>query len=370
MWPCCKFRHDLDENYKDYYIQSNTLEEYKDSKFVKELQRKFLNGERPKACDSCWKDEDAGYPSQRLLMKSKWEQQFNDYDLSSGEIQVLSIPVGNLCNLKCRICNPYDSSTWIKEWLDLYGKDHPRESWFKNDAVWQKLIDHSKGALEIHLHGGEPFLLDADQHVNFLSQLVERGHSKHIRLHYNTNMTTWPPKSIIELWKSFMHIDLQASLDDIKHRFEYNRHPAKWDIVENNLFKYKEMVKQWPDTFQLTIAITVNAFTIYYLPEMFEYFLKNNFPKPWLGRLHDPKPYQPNVFPKPVSEKIRAKLLASPSADIRKTASWVNFKNDHLFPDFQEKVRIHDEYRKESFDKTFPELVDLFYNGQPLKFSI
>ena len=369
MWPCCKFRHDLDENFKDYYIQSNTLKEFKDSKFIKELQKQFLNGERPKACDSCWKDEDAGFLSTRQLRNERWEQEFNDYDMSSGDIQVISIPVGNLCNLKCRICNPYNSSTFIKEWLDLYGKDHPRESWFENDAVWQKLIDISKDALEIHMHGGEPFVLDHAQHNNFLSKLIERGYAKHIRLHYSTNMTRWPSDGIIESWKSFKHVDLQASIDDIKHRFEYNRHPAKWDLAEINLFKAKEMVNQLSN-FQLSIAITVTAFTIYYLPEMFEYYFKNNFPKPWLGRLHDPKPYQPNVFPKPIAEKIRAKLLASPSADVRKTASWVNEKNDHLFPNFQEKVKIHDEYRKESFDRTFPELVDLFYNGQPVKFSI
>ena len=231
IWPCCKYRPELDKNFQNYYIQSNSIEEYKDSKFVKTLQQQFLNGEKPVPCDQCWKDEDAGFQSQRQLVNKRWKDEFDNYDFDSNDFNLLSIPVGNYCNLKCRICNPGDSSTWIKEYLDLYGKKHPRQSWFNDDAVWQKIIDHSRGALEIHLHGGEPFLLDSAQHINFLSQLVERGYSKHIRLHYSTNATTWPTDKIIEVWHSFKHVDVGASIDDIKHRFEYNRHPANWNIV-------------------------------------------------------------------------------------------------------------------------------------------
>ncbi|MFZ9151303.1 MAG: hypothetical protein ACO22T_09025, partial [Burkholderiales bacterium] len=35
------------------------------------------------------------------------------------KINKLFIRMGNLCNLKCRMCNPYSSSPWVDDWNDM-----------------------------------------------------------------------------------------------------------------------------------------------------------------------------------------------------------------------------------------------------------
>ena len=79
-------------------------------------------------------------------------------------------------------------------------------------------------------------------------------------------------------------------------------------MVEENLQNYKAMID---DNFQLSISCTVSIFTIVYLDEIFEYYLKNNLPKPWLGRLHSPTHYQCSVLPLVSKQKLQQKYQNS-----------------------------------------------------------
>ena len=39
-----------------------------------------------------------------------------------GEVKFVDLKLGNLCNLKCRICGSWSSSKWAKEEIDLLNK--------------------------------------------------------------------------------------------------------------------------------------------------------------------------------------------------------------------------------------------------------
>ena len=352
--PCCKFRPDL-ENWKKFYIQDG-VKTYTSSEEILNLRKQFLEGKKPAGCVRCWKDEAAGYPSKRQIDYNNFTAELDRYDLSSQDrILFFDIPMGNFCNLKCRICNPGASTTWIKEWKDLFGEKFKTQDWHQNPKVWNDLISYTKDSLEIHVSGGEPFLYDTSTHLDLLDSLIQSNSSKNIKLHYNTNGTVFPKEDYWKKWKSFSWVDVSLSIDDMEQRFEYNRHPANWDTVKENLLQYRNRIVMRKNM-QLSISTTVSAFTIFYLEEFFDFMSANHIPEPWLGRLNHPHYYRASVFPDHVKEKIREKLQNSKYKNIQKIVSWLDDDDSKQLDNFLKYVDLHDQYRKENFQQIFPEL--------------
>lgn len=352
--PCCKFNPEL-ENWKKFYIQDGIFS-YNNSNEILDLKKQFLEGKKPAGCLRCWKDEEAGYPSKRQLDYNNFSIELDNHDLSRQDnFLFLSIPVGNFCNLKCRICSPGASTTWIKEWNDLFGEKRAIQDWHKNPTVWNDILNYSKNSLEIHIHGGEPFLYDTKEHLQLLDYLIETRSSQQVKIHYSTNGTIFPHNDYWEKWKSFKWIDIQLSIDDMEQRFEYNRHPANWNTVKENLFKYRDNVSTYSNL-QLSISTTVSAFTIFYLEEFFDFMYANDIPNPWLGRLQRPYYYRASVLPDNFKQEVRKKLENSKHDDLRKIVSWLDDNDSEHWKTFLNYVKIHDNYRKESFQNTFPEI--------------
>ena len=348
--PCCKFLED--SNDWQLFNVKDGIDNYVNSEHLKKIKQKFLNGEKPDACSRCWKDEAVGYPSKRQIDYKNWNKQLDSYDLESNDFLFLALPLGNFCNLKCRICRPAASTTWIKEYQDLYNKKSKIQDWHKNSSIWKNIIEYSQSSLEIHIHGGEPFLYDSDEQLELLQSLVDSGKSKEIRIHYNTNCTVFPKQEYWNLWKNFKLVDIQPSIDDIEDRFEYNRYPAKWKTVEENLLKYRNYIIMRKNM-QLSISTTVSVFTIAYLEEFFDWIKKNKLPEPYLGRLEYPYYYQVNVLPNNVREKIKNKLEISRYDSLIKIANWLSEDNSVHWNKFLEITKLHDRYRKENAQEIF-----------------
>ena len=111
--------------------------------------------------------------------------------------------------------------------------------------------------------GGEPLLIK--KHYALLRKAVELGYAKNIKIHYNTNGTVMPPKDMFEVWKEFKHVEVMFSIDGIYDKFEYMRHPAKWNTFIQTLNTFKEK-----DFASITLCHTISAFNIYYVDEFLE----------------------------------------------------------------------------------------------------
>ena len=354
--PCCKFQPEL-ENWEKFYIQ-NGIDTYNNSNEVLNLKKQFLEGKKPQGCLRCWKDEEAGYPSKRQMDYDNFSSELDSRNLNAQDnFLFVAIPVGNFCNLKCRICGPSSSTTWIKEWNDLFNEKRPIQDWHKNPNIWKEILKYSENSLEIHIHGGEPFLYDTPEHHELLDHLIDSSSSEKIKIHYTTNGTIFPNDAYWEKWKKFKWIDIQCSIDDMEHRFDYNRHPATWSTVKENLFKYRDRI-QAGNNLQLSISTTVSAFTIFYLEEFFDFMYENNIPKPWLGKLQHPYYYRASVLPSSFKQEIREKLKNSKYEDLRKITTWLDDDESHQWKTFLKYTEIHDRYRQESFQKTFPEIAN------------
>jgi radical SAM protein with 4Fe4S-binding SPASM domain len=348
--PCCKFRSDLFPNWPTFNI-NDSISNYLNSDALKNLQNQFSNNIKPDACVRCWKDESAGFKSKRQIDLERWGK-------TDKEIKFLTLPLGNHCNLKCRICGPSNSTSWIKEWYDLTGTKVPVQSWHKNINIINELIEISKNCLEINFHGGEPFLLDNTEHTLMIRELSKSSSAQNIRIHYNSNASVMPSDNLWEYWAKFKEVEVQLSIDDFGKRFEYNRYPASWEEVKKNLLLYKEKTNEF-DNFQIAISTTVSVFTVYYLDEFFYEMLKLGMPKPWLGRLHDPIYYRASIFKPEIKEIIKEKLLTSKNQAVTNCLNWLQDDDSALWEEFLTNIKKHDSYRQQNFVDCFPELAKI-----------
>ena len=134
-------------------IKDMSLEEAWNSDAMKEVRRQVLNDERPDVCQPCFDLEDQGVQSlrQRHITDSSPESRSNLYpnaldSLQSDysmpfELPTMEIKINNLCNLKCRMCNPLDSTQW-KDWSSIVSH-YEKEGNYLVDAVKNLGLDDS-----------------------------------------------------------------------------------------------------------------------------------------------------------------------------------------------------------------------------------
>ena len=345
--PCCKYNN----------IVATTLTEYQTSPELAKLKEDFSNGIKPDACKRCWNDEAAGIASKRQLDN----QHIFDKLPTTNSINVLSLPFGNSCNLACRICSSYSSSGWIAESkklqehvLDIKIYKHQR---FYQDANFIKQIkDICKDVVHVEFPGGEPFLAGVNEHLDFLDFLLTLEVAT-ISLHYITNATIFPDNAFWIRWAKFKNVDIQLSIDGTGAQFEFNRWPAKWSKVNNNIQQYIAR-RDICTNLQLSVSHSVSIFTVYYLPEFLKWCLQNKLGKPYLGLLSDPTMYNIKCLPSAIKDKISEKISRFKFENV------VSYMYDEdLSEQFIESlkfIKLLDKQRNESVRLVFPELTEIF----------
>lgn len=355
--PCCKFEHQHYE-FERHNIISSDLELYKNSDLLTQIKKDFTNDRWPEGCVRCKTEEENSVKSKRQLDYDRWYNHYDEYDISQPGFITASIAFGNTCNLKCITCGPRDSSRWFKEYEVVYSESIKPNHFYKQNFV-ADFVDSCKGLIHLDIPGGEPFLSGVDQQHQLLDYYIESGKSKKISLHYITNTTHFPDSSWWSRWQHFKEIDIQFSMDGVGSRFEYIRHPANFLECENNIKKYTEMQKQ-VENLRLSVSHTLSAYNVYYLDEFFSWCVKLNLPRPWIGRVFEPKHLRPSVFPKSVRESIAKNLQQSKFLDVRSWADQLKESdNSEFFNIFLQRTKQHDDYRQLDFNKTFPEVAEL-----------
>jgi len=347
--PCCKFQQ------AKHNIATHSIDEYRASDFLAEIKQEFSQGIWPTGCERCKIEENANVKSKRILDYERYQTSYDDYKLDSEEILTLSLAIGNVCNLKCIICGPMASSKWTKEYQDIYGITVQPNNQVRRDLV-KSITKLAPNLIHIDIHGGEPFLSNISQHLEFLDHYIENGQSKNITIHYTTNGQIWPDNNFISKWKKFKHVDLQISIDGVGNRYEYLRYPASWDVLNTNIVKFLQFAES-NSNIQISVAHTVSAFNIFYLDEFVSWCYNVGLPTPWLGKLHRPSHLRPTVWPLAAKTTIIDQLQTSKFDIVKNWAIMLEHHDDSTnFLTFQQFVRKHDSYRSLDFKKTFPEL--------------
>ena len=298
--PCClakdeiTYHDDLGYEHK-YNLNTHTLEEIYHSRYMQLLRRDFLYGNKPETCQRCWDEEAAGRTSKRMNSRIRLKEhvdQIDFHNLDPDTLWFIDLKIGNICNLKCRICGSWSSSKWAKEEIDyIPGIDRKTHLAYKflQDGAWPRenpqFWDNLKTLLPnikyFEFTGGEPFLIE--QHFELLRYAVETGDSQHIEIHYNTNGTVLPESA--DLWNHFKHVEIAFSIDNTGARFEYERYGANWIEVQDNIAKFTAMRSNKIST---QLCTTMNIQNVYYLPEICEWISTQTFDHIYFNMLHDP----------------------------------------------------------------------------------
>jgi MoaA/NifB/PqqE/SkfB family radical SAM enzyme len=210
----------------------------------------------PEVCQVCVQAEKNNLPSYR--------QRFNKIKNSNPGYQFIDIRNTNFCNYKCRSCCTDSSSQWASE----QGLIQPI---IKQDILKYKEYIINSSVQQVYYTGGEPFI--NGEHWELLEEMISNGHSQHISLSYNTNMSTlkFKDKNILDQWKNFKSVAVMASIDAVGTAFDYIRSGGNWAIVEQNLMQLKNF-QQHHSNLKITISTTVSILNIWFIAELLKYF--------------------------------------------------------------------------------------------------
>lgn len=281
------------------WIQDESLESAWNNDEMRKVRQQVLHGERPEVCKPCFDLEDQGVESLRqrhingVIPESRINLYPNDINKLNNidyimpfEFPTMEIKLNNLCNLKCRMCNPLDSTNW-KDWAEVepfYKKENnylvhtikelvdkpgqyigpfdDTENWW---ASFEKLLPHFR---RVEFAGGEP-LMDP-QHYKILDMLKPYG--KNIEIKYATNGTTLgisKGRTIHDYWPHFRSVAVNVSIDGIHDVYNYIRGNGNFNQLEENI---KE-IQSIPNVSRVVGAFTAQGGNILQAAECVDYFI-------------------------------------------------------------------------------------------------
>lgn len=374
--PCCKYNlNKVDNDIDTETLYTKNLEELFFQPSMEKIRQQFLNDEEPEACKACWDEEDAGITSirQHRFNLAKWHRNKDRYTgvQENPKIVTLDLKFSTLCNLKCRICGPYCSSTWLKESLDT-GQYHEHTIGIfsnysqrkfvnkeENFDIFKKLIPNLH---VIEFYGGEPFMQPEHKKIMQILNSYPEIEKYRLELFYNTNGTHYDSE-LSKVWDKMGLVELNVSIDDIGNRFEYQRYPAKWNDVVSNIKSYKNNSSS---NIRFNLYCTVSLYNIFYLDELLKYNYENFQCNFRFNLLHWPDNMSIKHLPLSVKEIIKNKIL---NLD-KKVLSYIdkgfgvnevinfmmeNSGNEEDLKKFFTTTNLHDNYRNENFKDTFDE---------------
>jgi MoaA/NifB/PqqE/SkfB family radical SAM enzyme len=316
------------------FIDKESLEDIWNNDTMKRIRRQVTSGERPPECDQCFSLEDQGVESlrQRHIGGKIPEARANLYpnaldslkdDFSMPfEIPTIELKLNNLCNLKCRMCHPMDSTAWndwseVKEFYKKEGnimyaivEEHdlerkPHLDKFQDSPEWwaslEKLLPHFR---RVEFAGGEP-LMDP-QHYRILDMLAPYGNQIEIKYATNLSMLGKSNRTVWEYWPKFKSVAVNVSIDGLGSSYEYIRGNASWSELVNNI----KQIQTIPNISRIVGAVTVQVSNVLVLDKIIEYFLNDLGIIFHTHRVEYPKLLSAQVLPRELQVLAITKLHA------------------------------------------------------------
>ena len=291
--PCCLAEDEIkDQDGNKYSLMTTDLNVVHNSEYMRKLRQEFLDKKQPQTCRKCWNEERSGRTSKRMHTINRLEHIVTDTEWTADAkpLVFIDFKLGNICNLKCRICGSWSSSTFAAEEVRFEGKDSFHYQMLKdgawprrNQRFWEdidKLMDQVR---YLEFTGGEPFMIQ--EHFALLERMVARGIAHNIEIHYNTNGTHYP-ENAEEIWKHFKTVEVAFSIDDVDERFEYQRANAIWSEVNINMDRF-EQLRERNTNIQLQVCSTVNVFNVMYLEGLANWIDQRSFDFVYWNMLHE-----------------------------------------------------------------------------------
>jgi MoaA/NifB/PqqE/SkfB family radical SAM enzyme len=239
-------------------LTEDSLEDLWNAPELVETRAAMARGERPEACGTCWKVEDAGATSRRHVLNETYALGGGGLDVDAlAELGAATgyhlerppdwfmLELGNTCTLRCRSCGPVFSSriradrvqsAWSEDGpvgdQPLQDVERPGArriagtAWFDDiERIVDMVADSAREPVMLSLLGGEPFLIK--QTWSLLEGLVDRGVAGNVLVAFSTNGQQRSTR-LAELAPHFRSVYVAVSVDGHGELYEYLRHGATW----------------------------------------------------------------------------------------------------------------------------------------------
>jgi MoaA/NifB/PqqE/SkfB family radical SAM enzyme len=317
--PCCLAEDEITDSHSvKFNLTTANLQTVQNSEYMYQLRQAFLTEQRPATCRKCWNEEDAGRTSKRMHTLDRLKHMISDepWTHHPRPLMFLDLKLGNICNLKCRICGSWSSSAFATEELTHIPDPAFRKSsmhyqmlkqgaWPRENRTFWDQIDGMLDQIRyIEFTGGEPFMIQ--EHFDMLQGMVDRGIAGQVEIHYNTNGTHYPERAET-IWQHFRTVEIAFSIDDLSDRFEYQRTNAVWSEVVNNLDRFRRL-RSGNKNIQLQVCSTVNIFNVWHLEGLAEWIDMQDFDFIYWNMLHEARYFSIASLP-PHAKDLAARRL-------------------------------------------------------------
>lgn len=374
MRVCCQADEEItDATGEKFHCSSATFEQVQNSEYMQNLRQQFLDGKKPRACRRCWTEERAGRTSKRMINHIKLSKMPDPgpWTTEAKPLIFLDLKLGNICNLKCRVCNPFSSSQLATEEIQFASQEEKKQTWGykmlragawprESPDFWTQLDQHIDQVQWIEFTGGEPFLIS--EHFDLLERMVQRGVAHNVDIHYNTNGTQMPPRGP-DIWRHFKRVEIAVSVDGVDQSFEYQRSNAVWSEVQQNIRQFNEM-RDANANIETQVCSTVSIFNVLELPKLAHWIRSQNFTYVHWNLIHDPWYFNIQALPDTAKAEITDYLAAAdiPQEYRKEIQGIVDFMNTGASTDgFMTRMKIADLDRKrnQNFADINPQMAQL-----------
>ena len=330
-----------------YLNRSDLNFDFFNDKKLNSLRKTNLKNIWDKGCDTCRLNELNGYESFRSGMIKGLGKQVN---LTGPTRLDLQFDIG--CNLACRICGPRQSSSWQKH---LQDNDLPNPiGKYKSRADEMlyilKNLDLSNLKMVVFC-GGETLLGNSYWKVaEYIASVTPN-----ITLCFQTNGTQPIHEKHHELMEKFDLVKLHISLDGTQDKFNYQRWPAEWNQVTENILEIKETA---PVNTMFLVEETISVMNVLYQNEL-DSWLKKYFSESRLGdKIEHTKHLAMEEYSLQNITNEYYHLLKEKNLSSLVSENWKeNSDNVNILVD---RIKLFDKIRNQDFAKTFPEVAECY----------
>lgn len=196
------------------------------------MQQQLLNNEVPESCQGCH-DSEKNYGNSLRLDALR---DYNNQVFTDTVIDFVDYRSSNICNFKCRSCNPIFShgiSQEVKNSKTLQKYFHVIEtktaSVTERDQEW--ILNNLSQIRRLMLTGGEPTVIPG---IKKIVELVAEKYANQISLMITTN-ASFEDQFWFDITERIPNLHWTVSIDAVGPAAEIVRHGTDWNVVNRNI---------------------------------------------------------------------------------------------------------------------------------------
>jgi len=211
---------------------ATTLEQWPSHPELKKLQQEFLDGTVPSVCNGCVKQE----KTQGRSLRTDSNRDYDNQIFYDSKINFVDYRSSNICNFKCRSCNPVFSNGISQE-----ARAHPSLSEFYQhteskiatvtDLNSEWIMSNLRQMQRLMFTGGEPTVIPEVKKI--IKKIInDQLTTMQILITSNASFTDdfW-----YELTEFCTNLHWTLSIDAVGSAAEIIRHGTRWPVVAHNV---------------------------------------------------------------------------------------------------------------------------------------